>query len=138
MSDESNTTDSGNVRVKSAEYQELQSTLLAPPGIEVAGTLPFTVRRKQLLMSLKKPIWVWDILGFSVAEVEARAEFGTYKEYVVVDDQLIEMGFKPGKWFKEAIAHINENQLVCKQYSFLFKIDLVQIQFHNVFHVYNS
>ena len=25
--------------------------------------------------------------------------------------ELIEMGFKPGKWFKEAIAHINENQL---------------------------
>src|SRR5580698_5163208 len=25
--------------------------------------------------------------------------------------ELIELGYKPGKWFKEAIDHINQNQL---------------------------
>ena len=26
-------------------------------------------------------------------------------------DTLIELGYRPGKWFKEAIEYINENQL---------------------------
>lgn len=32
-------------------------------------------------------------------------------------DTLIEMGFRPGKWFKEAIEYINENQLEEKELS---------------------
>lgn len=33
------------------------------------------------------------------------------KEQEINGNTLIELGFRPGKWFKEALIHINENQL---------------------------
>lgn len=30
---------------------------------------------------------------------------------MITGKDLIDLGYKPGKWFKEAIEHVNENQL---------------------------
>ncbi len=48
---------------------------------------------------------------------------------VVNGDYLLNLGFKSGKWFKEAINHINKNQLSDEEMEHELKCKGVKVPF---------